>query len=102
MTQDTPAESTKLIRGFICAKWKRLSDGCVARCDLPHAHKGRHVDNVIAVGWEKPRYEVLPHVKPMPFKVYDNLKQQSVAFTASAETAQSWAKQLNEVGYVTD
>lgn len=37
---------------FICGKWKHLEDGCVARCDQPDKHPGRHVDSVIAIGWD--------------------------------------------------
>jgi hypothetical protein len=39
--------------GFLCAKWKLLSDGCVARCDLDHNHDGDHLDSVIDIQWEK-------------------------------------------------
>lgn len=37
--------------GFLCAKWKVLSDGCVARCDLDHNHDGDHLDSVIDIQW---------------------------------------------------
>ena len=38
---------------FICGKWKKLSDGCVARCDLPSGHKAPpHLDSVIGIGWK--------------------------------------------------
>jgi len=37
--------------GFICAKWIRLDDGCVARCDKDHTHQGRHLDSIIDICW---------------------------------------------------
>jgi hypothetical protein len=51
---DAPsAPPAKKFPGFICAKWKKLSDGCVARCDQEHGHEGRHLDSVILIGWEQ-------------------------------------------------
>lgn len=38
--------------GFICARLKSLSDGCMARCDRDHNHNGKHLDSVIAISWE--------------------------------------------------
>ena len=37
--------------GFICAKWIRLDDGCVARCDKDHTHQDRHLDSIIDICW---------------------------------------------------
>jgi hypothetical protein len=37
---------------FICAQWKRLSDGCDVRCDKDDGHEGRHIDSVLGIGWD--------------------------------------------------
>jgi hypothetical protein len=51
-TQQQP-DASKLAEKdwFLCAKWTRLQDGCVARCDQPSKHEGRHLDSVIAISW---------------------------------------------------
>ena len=37
---------------FICAAWKKLSDGCVARCDKNDKHEGDHLDSIIDISWQ--------------------------------------------------
>jgi hypothetical protein len=45
-------DGKKQKRMFICAAWKKLSDGCVARCDQDDKHDGDHLDSVIAISWK--------------------------------------------------
>ena len=54
--------------GFICAKWIRLDDGCVARCDKDHTHLGRHLDSIIDICWpdNDPRMEAEDARRPRP------------------------------------
>jgi hypothetical protein len=85
--------------GFICAKWIRLDDGCVARCDKDHTHQGRHLDSIIDICWpdNDPRMkanmpattaaELVKRVQAQQFELARSIEQRNHAIAVESPFA---------------